>query len=147
MPTPIHQPVYLLPTHAHLTFSPNSLSLTLAFFATNRAFPTLSPFPRSSLPNPPAFRNPVTFPFNPGCTQTWSLPYPPTSCLFSFRISTFQRRHDASYVCLTLDTRGLGDTYKGPGYHLPHVKVEPPTGIHSYPAIFSYPDVSTVRSL
>lgn len=56
------------------------------------------------------------------------------------KISTFQRRHDASYVCLTLDTRGLGDTYKGPGYHLPHVKVEPPTGIHSYPAIFSYPD-------
>ena len=61
---------------------------------------------------------------------------------FFFRIASFQRRCDASYICLTLDTRGLGDSYKGPGYHLPHVKVDPPTGVHSYPAIFSYPSVS-----
>ena len=59
-----------------------------------------------------------------------------------FRIASFARRADVSYVCLILDTRGLADTYKGPGYHLPHVKVELPTGIHSYPAVFTYPNVS-----
>ena len=61
----------------------------------------------------------------------------------SFRISTFYKRADASYICLMLTTRGLDESFKGPGYHLPHVKVELPTGIHSYPAIFSYPNVST----
>lgn len=55
------------------------------------------------------------------------------------KIATFLRRADAAYICLTLDTRGLEDSYKGPGYHLPHVKVEAPTGIHTYPFIFSYP--------
>ena len=55
------------------------------------------------------------------------------------KIASFHRRADSSYVCLMLDARGLGESYKGPGYHLPHVKAELPTGIHSYPAIFSYP--------
>jgi hypothetical protein len=59
-----------------------------------------------------------------------------------FRIATFHKRADSSYICLMLDTRGLAESYKGPGYHLPHVKIDMPTGIHSYPAIFSYPTVS-----
>ncbi|XP_028404916.1 KICSTOR complex protein C12orf66-like [Dendronephthya gigantea] len=56
------------------------------------------------------------------------------------KIASFTRRADVSYVCLVLNTRDLKETYKGPGYHLPHVKIELPTGIHSYPAVFSYPN-------
>ncbi|XP_046839167.1 KICSTOR subunit 2-like [Xenia sp. Carnegie-2017] len=63
-----------------------------------------------------------------------------TSIDYVNKINTFCRRSDASYIILLLDTRGLSDSYKAPGYHLPRVKVELPTGIHSYPSIFSHPN-------
>ncbi|XP_071804317.1 KICSTOR subunit 2-like isoform X2 [Asterias amurensis] len=55
------------------------------------------------------------------------------------KIVAFQKKSDALNVSLVFDTRGSEDTYKGHGYHHPNSFFEPPKGLYSYPAIFSYP--------
>lgn len=55
------------------------------------------------------------------------------------RITAFQKKTDALNVSLVLDISGIEDTYKGPGYHHPDKQVETPTGVDSFPAVFSYP--------
>ena len=57
------------------------------------------------------------------------------------RVTAFQRRSDAFNVSLLLDTHKL-DSYRGHGYHVPQEKKELPSGIESFPAIFSFPGVS-----
>ena len=61
----------------------------------------------------------------------------------SFRIVTFQRKTDAYNISLVLNTQASGINFQGLGYHFPSALTEPPTGMDSYPAIFSYPNVST----
>ncbi|XP_055328186.1 KICSTOR subunit 2-like [Paramacrobiotus metropolitanus] len=53
------------------------------------------------------------------------------------KIATFQRKSDASHICLVLDTNGMD--YRGPGYRFPGAEIEKPTGLDTYPVIFSYP--------
>ena len=59
----------------------------------------------------------------------------------SFRIQSFQRKSDAVSVCLVFEAAGVDD-YRGAGYHHPQESVSTPKGLDSYPAIFSYPNVS-----
>ena len=61
--------------------------------------------------------------------------------LVSFRIQSFQRKSDAVSVCLVFEAAGVED-YQGAGYHHPQESVPAPKGLDSYPAIFSYPNVS-----
>ena len=62
--------------------------------------------------------------------------------LFYFhRITAFQKKTDALNISLVLDISGIEDKYKGPGYHHPEKEVETPTGIDSFPAVFSFPGV------
>ncbi|XP_013389810.1 KICSTOR complex protein C12orf66 homolog [Lingula anatina] len=58
---------------------------------------------------------------------------------FYARIVTFHKKSDASHVSAVFDTSGLEEPYRGPGYHHPLKIVESPTGLDSYPAVFSYP--------
>lgn len=55
------------------------------------------------------------------------------------RVVAFQKKTDAFNVSLVFDTHGSEDTYKGHGYHHPESYVEPPKGLDTYPAVFSYP--------
>ena len=67
--------------------------------------------------------------------------FQPLTLFIDFRIVAFQKKTDAACVCLILDTQGMEEPYKGPGYHHPDKQVEQPTGLESYPAIYSYPTV------
>ncbi|XP_041360889.1 KICSTOR complex protein C12orf66 homolog isoform X2 [Gigantopelta aegis] len=58
---------------------------------------------------------------------------------FVAKMITFQKKSDATSVCLVFDTTGVRDKFTGPGYHHPDKFVEPPRGVDSFPAIFSYP--------
>ena len=62
-------------------------------------------------------------------------------CLSVCRIAAFIRRSDAFNVCMLLDTHQM-DPYQGHGYHLPQDVKETPSGLGSFPAIFSFPGVS-----
>lgn len=53
------------------------------------------------------------------------------------KVVTFQKKTDASYVILVFDTHG--SDYTGHGYHFPVGYTEPPKGLDSFPAVFSYP--------
>ncbi|PIK43075.1 putative UPF0536 protein C12orf66-like [Apostichopus japonicus] len=53
------------------------------------------------------------------------------------RVVTFQKKTDANYIILVFDTHG--SQYTGHGYHFPVGFTEPPTGLDSFPAVFSYP--------
>lgn len=55
------------------------------------------------------------------------------------RVIAFQKKTDAFNVSVVLDSQGLDGVYKGPGYHHPDKPVDQPTGLESYPAIYSYP--------
>ena len=63
---------------------------------------------------------------------------------FIFRITAFQKKTDALNVSLVLDISGIEDKYMGAGYHHPDKRVETPTGVDSFPAVFSYPGVSLI---
>ncbi|XP_072029268.1 KICSTOR subunit 2-like [Amphiura filiformis] len=56
------------------------------------------------------------------------------------KVVAFQKRSDAFNISLVFDTHGSEETYKGHGYHHPESIVEPPKGLDSYPAVFSYPN-------
>lgn len=60
------------------------------------------------------------------------------ACDYVSKIQTFVRKTDASSVCLVFEAAGVED-YQGAGYHHPEELVQPPKGLESYPAIFSYP--------
>ncbi|PIK36744.1 putative UPF0536 protein C12orf66-like, partial [Apostichopus japonicus] len=47
------------------------------------------------------------------------------------------KKTDANYIILVFDTHG--SQYTGHGYHFPVGFTEPPTGLDSFPAVFSYP--------
>ena len=65
-----------------------------------------------------------------------------------FRIVSFQKKTDAQCVALVFDTNGLEGTKRRPGYHHPSKYVETPRGgLESYPAIFSYPNVSWLKNI
>ncbi|XP_038051706.1 KICSTOR complex protein C12orf66-like [Patiria miniata] len=55
------------------------------------------------------------------------------------KIALFQKKSDALNISLVFDTRGSEGTYKGHGYHHPNSFCEPPKGLDSYPAVFSFP--------
>ncbi|XP_041482961.1 KICSTOR complex protein C12orf66 homolog [Lytechinus variegatus] len=56
------------------------------------------------------------------------------------KIVAFQRKTDAFNISLVLNTQASGINFQGLGYHFPSEMTEPPTGMDSYPAIFSYPN-------
>ncbi|XP_046350661.1 KICSTOR subunit 2-like isoform X1 [Haliotis rufescens] len=58
---------------------------------------------------------------------------------FIGKITSFQKKCDAFNVSLVLDSHGLKDTYKGPGYHHPNKITEAPEGLNTFPAILSIP--------
>lgn len=60
------------------------------------------------------------------------------ACDYVSKIQSFVRKSDASSVCLVFEATGVED-YQGAGYHHPEEHVQPPKGLESYPAIFSYP--------
>ncbi|XP_022091131.1 KICSTOR complex protein C12orf66 homolog isoform X2 [Acanthaster planci] len=60
------------------------------------------------------------------------------------KIALFQKKSDALNISLVFDTRGSEDTYKGHGYHHPNSFCEPPKGLDSYPAIFSFPNTQQI---
>lgn len=53
------------------------------------------------------------------------------------KVVAFQKKTDASYIILVFDTHGTD--YTGHGYHFPVGYREPPKGLDSFPAVFSYP--------
>ncbi|XP_052763854.1 KICSTOR subunit 2-like isoform X2 [Mya arenaria] len=55
------------------------------------------------------------------------------------KVTAFQKKSDASHVCLVLDTQGLESPYRGPGYTHPDRQGDTPKGLDSYPTIFSFP--------
>ncbi|WAR18092.1 CL066-like protein, partial [Mya arenaria] len=57
----------------------------------------------------------------------------------SVDMKAFQKKSDASHVCLVLDTQGLESPYRGPGYTHPDRQGDTPKGLDSYPTIFSFP--------
>lgn len=65
---------------------------------------------------------------------------------FLHRIQSFQRKSDAVSVCLVFEAAGVED-YQGAGYHHPQESLPAPKGLDSYPAIFSYPNVSSLSLL
>ncbi|KAK3576014.1 hypothetical protein CHS0354_014856 [Potamilus streckersoni] len=58
---------------------------------------------------------------------------------FVTRIISFQKKTDASNISLVLCTHGMEEGYTKPGYLHPGRQPNSPTGLDSYPAIFSYP--------
>ncbi|KAI0221223.1 hypothetical protein LSAT2_027374 [Lamellibrachia satsuma] len=58
---------------------------------------------------------------------------------FFGKIVTFQKKADVCNVSLVFDVTGMEHLYKGAGYRHPRCYCEPPKGLDSYPAIFSYP--------
>ena len=65
--------------------------------------------------------------------------------VYTLRIVTFQKKSDALNISLVFDAHGIEDLVKGHGYHHPNKVTEPPKGLDSYPAIFSYPMVRNMR--
>jgi len=63
------------------------------------------------------------------------------------RIGTFQKKADACNVSIVFNVTGMEHMYKGAGYHHPKSYTEPPQGLDSFPAIFSYPTVSSTTFL
>ncbi|CAL4063392.1 unnamed protein product [Meganyctiphanes norvegica] len=66
------------------------------------------------------------------------------TCDYVAKIQSFQRRSDAASVCLVFEAAGVDD-YRGAGYHHPAEPAQPPKGLDSYPAIFSYPPLKSVE--
>ncbi|XP_071955184.1 KICSTOR subunit 2-like [Antedon mediterranea] len=56
------------------------------------------------------------------------------------KIIAFHKKADAMNVSLVYDTNNAKEVFKGHGYHHPDSPHEVPTGLDSYPAIFSYPE-------
>lgn len=56
---------------------------------------------------------------------------------YLYKISTFHKKAKAHCVCIIFDS--IGEDYNGPGYCSPFTSHHPPSGIDSYPLIFSYP--------
>ena len=68
----------------------------------------------------------------------------PTEFKFLFRIQQFQRKSDAFCVAIVFDTNNLPAKYEyeGVGYQFPaETKAATPTGLDTYPAIFTFPEV------
>ena len=67
------------------------------------------------------------------------------SILFFVRMVNFQKKSDATSLCLVFDASQVQDFQKGSGYHHPQRSTDPPRGLDLYPAIFLYPSVSVRR--
>ncbi len=70
-----------------------------------------------------------------------------SDCCFHFRIVTFQKKTDATCLCLVFDSTHIEGFQKGAGYHHPGKFTEPPKGLDSFPPIFTYPPVSYYTKL
>ncbi|XP_033096186.1 KICSTOR complex protein C12orf66 homolog [Anneissia japonica] len=61
------------------------------------------------------------------------------------KIIAFSKKADALNVSVVYDTNNAIEVFKGHGYHHPYSQHEVPTGLDSYPAIFSYPEEKPIR--
>ncbi|RWS10771.1 hypothetical protein B4U79_12858 [Dinothrombium tinctorium] len=57
---------------------------------------------------------------------------------YCYKITTFQRKSDASCIMIIFDTHN-GEDYKGHGYRLPKSPIEPVKGLDTFPPIVVFP--------